>query len=160
MPSVQIKNVPEETHRMLRKRAGEAGQSLQEYLLARLTEDAAQPTLDEVLRRAGERAGGSVPLADSARAVRDERNARVIVVDASVVASALGDDGADGESARARLAGERLFAPELIDLEVTSVWRRAARAGGLGERRARQAFEDLADLPLARAPHRPLLGRI
>jgi antitoxin FitA len=76
MPSVQIKHVPAEVHRVLRRRAGEAGQSLQEYLLARLTEDAAHPTLDEVLRRASERAGGRVPLEDAARAVRDERDER------------------------------------------------------------------------------------
>ena len=84
----------------------------------------------------------------------------MIVVDASVLASALGDDGPDGDRARGRLAGERLAAPELIDLEVASVWRRAARAGRLGERRARQAFADLAALPLARAPHQPLMSRI
>lgn len=76
MPSVQIKNVPDDVHRVLRRRAVEAGQSLQEYLLGRLTEDAARPTLDEVLRRAGDRASGSVPLADAARAVRADRDAR------------------------------------------------------------------------------------
>jgi predicted nucleic acid-binding protein len=45
----------------------------------------------------------------------------VIVVDASVLSVALGDDGIDGQRARARLAGEVLTAPELIDVEVTSV---------------------------------------
>jgi predicted nucleic acid-binding protein len=84
----------------------------------------------------------------------------MIVVDASVVASALGDDGQDGERARARLAGERLAAPELIDLEVVSVWRRAACSGRLDPRRAGQALRDLADLPLARAPHAPLIARV
>lgn len=84
----------------------------------------------------------------------------MIVVDASILASALGDDGSDGERARGRLAGEHLFAPELIDLEVASVWRRAARAGRLGGRRAGQALTDLAELPLARAPHQPLMSRI
>lgn len=84
----------------------------------------------------------------------------MIVVDASIVASALGDDGSDGERARSRLAGERLVAPELIDLEVASVWRGAARAGRLGEKRASQALADLAALPLARAPHQPLMNRI
>jgi len=44
----------------------------------------------------------------------------VIVVDASVLVTALGDDGPDGDHARARLRGERLSAPELVDLEVTS----------------------------------------
>lgn len=84
----------------------------------------------------------------------------MIVVDASVLASALGDDGPDGDRARHRLAGERLFAPELIDLEVVSVWRRAARSGGLDDRRAGLALADLASMPLARASHRALLARI
>jgi predicted nucleic acid-binding protein len=84
----------------------------------------------------------------------------MIVVDASVLASALGDDGPDGDRARHRLAGERLFAPELIDLEVASVWRRAARSGRLDDRRAGLALADLASMPVARASHRPLLDRI
>src|SRR6266568_2966267 len=62
MPSVQIKDVPEETHAVLRQRAAAAHQSLQEYLRARLIQEASEPTLDEVLDRAGGRAGGSVPL--------------------------------------------------------------------------------------------------
>ncbi len=76
MPSVQIKDVPRDVHRVLRRRAAEAGQSLQEYLRARLLEDARRPTLDEVLGRAGERSGGEVPLADAAKAVRSDRDSR------------------------------------------------------------------------------------
>lgn len=76
MPSVQIKNVPDAVHVVLRRRALEAGQSLQEYLLAQLVEGASRPTLEEALRRAGDRAGGSVPLADAAAAIREERDAR------------------------------------------------------------------------------------
>lgn len=60
MPSVQIKDVPEQTHAVLRRRAAEAHQSLQEYLRSRLIEEASRPTVDEVLARAGSRAGGSV----------------------------------------------------------------------------------------------------
>jgi predicted nucleic acid-binding protein len=84
----------------------------------------------------------------------------VIVIDASVLAPALADDGPDGDLARERLGGQRLAAPSIIDLEVTSVLRRAHRAGQLDERRALQALADLAALPLRRAPHLPLLGRI
>lgn len=84
----------------------------------------------------------------------------MIVVDASIVATALADDGDDGDRARARLRGETLSAPGLLDLEVVSVWRRAARSGRLERRRARQAMADLVELPLARAPHVPLLERI
>ncbi|MDQ3728832.1 MAG: hypothetical protein M3355_04525 [Actinomycetota bacterium] len=50
MPNIQIKNVPDEVHRVLRRRAGEAGQSMQEYLLARLTEETSKPTLEELFR--------------------------------------------------------------------------------------------------------------
>jgi predicted nucleic acid-binding protein len=84
----------------------------------------------------------------------------VIVVDASILASAVGDDGTDGDRVRGRLAGERLAAPGLVDLEVTSVLRRAYGAGRLGDRRARQAVADLIALPLRRAPHQPFLRRI
>lgn len=76
MPSVQIKDVPEETHAVLRRRAAAAHQSLQEYLRSRLIDEAARPTLDEVLERVSGRAGGSVPLGDAARAVRDDRAGR------------------------------------------------------------------------------------
>lgn len=74
MPSVQIKDVPEEIHAVLRRRAAAAHQSLQEYLRARLVEEASRPTLDEVLARAGGRAGGSASLAETAGAVRDDRD--------------------------------------------------------------------------------------
>lgn len=84
----------------------------------------------------------------------------MIVVDASVVAPALADDDADGDRARERLSGERLVAPELFDLEVVAVIRKALFAGVLDERRASIALADLADLDLERVSHRPLLGRI
>lgn len=84
----------------------------------------------------------------------------MIVVDASVLAPALADDGEDGDRARERLRGEELAAPELIDLEVLSTLRRAARAKRLDEDRSLQALTDLAALPLRRVPHLPLLGRV
>jgi len=76
MPSVQIKDVPEQTHAVLRQRAAAAHQSLQEYLRARLVEEASRPTLDEILDRAGGRAGGSVPLKAAVSAVRSDRARR------------------------------------------------------------------------------------
>jgi plasmid stability protein len=76
MPSVQIKGVPDDVHRLLRTRAAAAGQSLQEYLLARLIEAAREEPLDEVLARAGGRSGGSVGLSFAAAAVREDRDAR------------------------------------------------------------------------------------
>jgi predicted nucleic acid-binding protein len=83
----------------------------------------------------------------------------VIVVDASVLVVALADDGTDGDAARARLRGERLVAPELIDLEVGSVLRRQAVAGQIDDRRAKMALQDLVAMPLQRARHVELLSR-
>jgi antitoxin FitA len=76
MTSVQIKDVPEETHAVLRQRAAAAHQSLQEYLRARLIAEAAQPTLEEVLDRAGGRSGGSVPLKAAVASLREDRARR------------------------------------------------------------------------------------
>ena len=76
MPSVQIKDVPDDVHRALRVRAARAGQSLQEYLLAQLIEEARTPTLDEVLDRAGGRAGGRAGFKAAAKLVRTDRDRR------------------------------------------------------------------------------------
>jgi predicted nucleic acid-binding protein len=84
----------------------------------------------------------------------------VIVVDSSVVAPALIDEDVLGDRLRARLAGERLTAPAVIDLEVASAWRRHALAGRLSRRRADVALADLVAMPLDRAPHGPLMPRI
>ncbi len=76
MATVQIKNVPEDVHRVLRRRAAEAGQSLQEYMLAYLVEFAETPTLDEIYERAGQRYGGRLSpkfAVDAQRADRDSR---------------------------------------------------------------------------------------
>ena len=73
MPSIQIKNVPPDVHRILRQRASAAGQSLQEYLLAELKQQAQEQTLDEVLDRANGRSGGSVGLAFAAETLKADR---------------------------------------------------------------------------------------
>lgn len=83
----------------------------------------------------------------------------MLVVDASVVAVALVDDGADGDAARARLRGEHLAAPALLDLEVASVWRGRVRGGHLEPARARSALDDLQALAIERVGHAALLER-
>ena len=83
----------------------------------------------------------------------------MLVVDASVLAVALLDDAADGDAARARLRGEQLAAPALVDLEVVSVWRGLACGEHLDARRVRLALEDLRALPLQRVDHTPLIER-
>ena len=69
------------------------------------------------------------------------------------------DDSVDGDAARARLRGETLAAPELVDLEVLSVLRRQHRAGLLPHGPAALAMADLRQLPVQRAPHGVLLAR-
>ena len=83
----------------------------------------------------------------------------MIVADASVIATALLDDEADGDIARRRLRGSQPVAPELMDLEVISVCRRLVLAGRLTAARADQAVEDLIDLPIERARHTTLVQR-
>jgi predicted nucleic acid-binding protein len=83
----------------------------------------------------------------------------LIVVDASIIATALGDDGDDGGRVRERLAGERLASPELLDLEVVSAFRRLCAAGRFSAERAEAAITDLMALRVQRVPHRPLLAR-
>ena len=76
MPSVQIKDVPEDTHRVLRERAARAHQSLQEYLRSLLIAEANQPTLDEVFDRVATRRGARVSVSASVDHVRAERDRR------------------------------------------------------------------------------------
>ena len=76
MPTIQVKDVPEDTHRTLRRRAAAAHQSLQEYLRSRLIAEASEPTLDEVLDRIAHRSGGRVSLDEAATAIRDDRDRR------------------------------------------------------------------------------------
>lgn len=84
----------------------------------------------------------------------------MLVVDASVLVVALADDTESGDAARERLKGQRLAAPELIDLEVTSVLRKLVGTGLSDERRAQLALHDLMQLPMDRAPHATLLPRV
>lgn len=76
MPNVLVRNLTEETHRGLLRRAEERGQSLQQYLAAELTRLAVSPTLDDVLRRIDTRRGGRVGLARAAADLAEERSRR------------------------------------------------------------------------------------
>ena len=76
MPSIQVKDVPEDVHAVLRRRAAAAGQSLQEYLLARLREDAETPTIDELFERIEHRTGGRIGFGVAVEAIRADRDSR------------------------------------------------------------------------------------
>ncbi|MEA3502625.1 MAG: hypothetical protein U9R47_07605 [Actinomycetota bacterium] len=49
MATIQVRNIPEDVHRVYRMRAASAGQSLQEYLLAHLVEFASTATPAEIV---------------------------------------------------------------------------------------------------------------
>jgi predicted nucleic acid-binding protein len=84
----------------------------------------------------------------------------VIVLDASIVANIVADDGADGDLARARVrAAGDLMAPGLVDVETVSVLRRRWLANDLTEGRFRTAVDDLESLPIVRYPTRGLMRR-
>jgi predicted nucleic acid-binding protein len=83
----------------------------------------------------------------------------VIVPDASALLVALADDGPDGIRARQALLGQRLIAPELVDLEVASALRGREAAGKVAQDRAALALEALRALPMQRIGHQTLLGR-
>jgi plasmid stability protein len=54
--AITVRNVPETVRDELAARAARSGRSLQEYLLAHLVEVASQPSMEEVVRRARQRA--------------------------------------------------------------------------------------------------------
>ncbi len=75
MPNVQVRDVPDEVHAALVRRAEHAGQSLQQFLAAQLAMIAATPTLDEMLDRIERRPKGNLS-AESAIGAIDEERAR------------------------------------------------------------------------------------
>jgi hypothetical protein len=76
MPNVQIRDVPEEVHEALVRRAELAGQSLQQFLAAQIAAIAATPTLDEMLDRIDRRPKGRLSRRDAIAAVDAERARR------------------------------------------------------------------------------------
>jgi plasmid stability protein len=72
---VQIRNMPDAVHRVLKARAALAGLSLSDYLLAELRKVAERPTLSEMRERLEKRPPVRTRVS-SARAVRAERDRR------------------------------------------------------------------------------------
>jgi len=74
MANVQVRGVPEDVHRRLKAQAALSGQSLNEYLLARMTDVARLPTVPELAARIRERAPYDGP--SSAALIREDRDRR------------------------------------------------------------------------------------
>ena len=76
MANVQIREVPDEIHAELVRRAAAAGMSLQQYLSAQLRALVARPTLDDVLDRIEARPPARLGGADAVSALDTERAGR------------------------------------------------------------------------------------
>ncbi len=74
MADLQIHDVPTDVHRRLRSLAALAGQSLNEFLLARLNDLAYKPSVPELLDRISEREAYDGP--SSAGLIRADRHRR------------------------------------------------------------------------------------
>lgn len=76
MPNVLVRDLPDDVHAELRRRAEARGQSLQQYLATELTRLVGTPPLDEVLDRISGRRGGRVGLRQAAEDLEAERAGR------------------------------------------------------------------------------------
>jgi antitoxin FitA len=76
MPNVQVRDVPDDVHEALVRRAEHAGQSLQQFLAAQLAVIAATPTIDEMLDRIEGRPKGHLSSTDAIEAIDQERARR------------------------------------------------------------------------------------
>jgi predicted nucleic acid-binding protein len=84
-----------------------------------------------------------------------------LVVDASLVVSALVDGGITGSWAESLLAGEPLSAPHLMPVEAANILRRAAAAGEISADVAAMGHADLLDMLVELFPtaSRATIGR-
>ena len=84
----------------------------------------------------------------------------MIVVDASVLANVVGDDGAHGRRARSEVRGAGdVAAPDLVDVETVAVLRKRWLSGTISDRRFSTALDDLEAIDLQRYPALPLIRR-
>ena len=84
----------------------------------------------------------------------------MIVLDASVVVDLLIKPAADTSGLRTRIrAAGIVYAPHLMDAEVTNTLRRHLLRGWIDEISARRAIRRLAGMQVRWRPHRALLGR-
>jgi plasmid stability protein len=76
MPNLLVRDVPDDVHAALQRRAERRGQSLQQFLAAELRRLADRPSVDEVLDRIERRSGGRVGLRQAAEDLGEGRAER------------------------------------------------------------------------------------
>jgi predicted nucleic acid-binding protein len=83
-----------------------------------------------------------------------------LVIDASLVVSALVDAGDTGRWAESLLVSGPLSAPHLMPVEVTNILRRAAARGEITPDVASMTHADLLDLRVELFPYAPFAARV
>ena len=155
---IQIRDVPEQMHGILKARAAREGMSLSDYLKRELEQIAERPSMREWLDTHTENKAG--PLKTERRA-GNPRIARrtMIVLDASVVVELL-TNGVLADSIRRDLAGrnDSLITPHLLDVEVVSALRNLVAGRRIETHRSEEMLSALAALPAVRCAHTSLLG--
>lgn len=73
MPNLLVRDLPDDVHAALQRRAERRGQSLQQFLTSELRRLAERPSVDEVLDRIERRSGGRVGLRQAAEDLGEER---------------------------------------------------------------------------------------
>lgn len=76
MSNLLVRDVPDDVHAALQRRAERRGQSLQQFLSSELRRLAERPSVDEVLDRIERRRGGRVGLAQAADDLTEGRAGR------------------------------------------------------------------------------------
>lgn len=76
MPNLLVRDVPDDVHAALQRRAERRGQSLQQFLAGELRRLAERPSVDEVLERIERHSGGRVGLQQATDDLAAERDRR------------------------------------------------------------------------------------
>jgi len=76
MPNVLVRDLPDDVHAELQRRAEQRGQSLQQYLATELKRLTERPTLQDVLTRIEQRRGGEVGFLRAVDDIAEERSRR------------------------------------------------------------------------------------
>ncbi|HCU94416.1 MAG TPA: hypothetical protein DHU96_17530 [Actinobacteria bacterium] len=76
MPNLLVRDIPDDVHAALQRRAERRGQSLQQFLAGELRRLAERPSVDEVLERIERHRGGRVGLQQATDDLAAERDRR------------------------------------------------------------------------------------
>lgn len=75
MPNILVRDLPDDVHGALQRRAEQQGQSLQQYLTNELIRLVERPTPEELFARVARRQGGKVGLGQAVTDLQGERPA-------------------------------------------------------------------------------------